>query len=227
MKIESLDHIALWVADRDTLADFLTAHAGMHVIERTDAFTIVGADARRGKLTLFAVEGDEREAGALGRIVLRVSELSAALERLPEGLEVEPPRPGLVTFSAPQQLELGLVEAEGVDYDLDHVVLRVSDPKRSFAELSQLGFSAEDGRLRVGDAWLELEQADQPPEESSLLNHLGLRVTSAVEHIEEARRRQLEIDDVIDGPNTLAVFVWGPERIRLEYVEHKASFSLV
>ena len=66
-----------------------------------------------------------------------------------------------------------------------------------------------------------------PPREHSLLNHLGLRVTSAVEHIEEARRRKLEIADVIDGPNTLAVFVWGPERIKLEYVEHKASFSLV
>ena len=64
MKIESLDHVALWVADRDTLAEFLTAHVGMHVIERTDKFTIVGADARRGKLTLFAAEGP-RQPGAL------------------------------------------------------------------------------------------------------------------------------------------------------------------
>ena len=66
MKIESLDHVALWVADRDLLADFLTAHTGMHVIERTDAFTIVGADARRGKLTLFAVTGRARP-GPLAR----------------------------------------------------------------------------------------------------------------------------------------------------------------
>ena len=32
-------------------------HLGMHVIERTDDFTLVGADARRFKLTLFAAEG--------------------------------------------------------------------------------------------------------------------------------------------------------------------------
>jgi hypothetical protein len=31
---------------------------------------------------------------------------------------------------------------------------------------------------------------------------------------------------VVDAPNTLALFVYGPDRVRLEYVEHKASFSL-
>ena len=29
----------------------------MHVVDRTDAFTLVGSDARRGKLTLFARRG--------------------------------------------------------------------------------------------------------------------------------------------------------------------------
>ena len=43
----------------------------MHEIERTDTFTLVGADARRGKLTLFDAEGP-REPGALERVVLRV-----------------------------------------------------------------------------------------------------------------------------------------------------------
>jgi hypothetical protein len=33
--------------------------------------------------------------------------------------------------------------------------------------------------------------------------------------------------DVVDAPNTLAVFVWTPGRVKLEYVEHKPSFSLV
>jgi catechol 2,3-dioxygenase-like lactoylglutathione lyase family enzyme len=225
MKIESLDHVALWVADRDELADFLTANLGMHVIERTNAFTIAGADARRGKLTLFAVD-DRREPGPLERIVLRVGDLSSALGRLPGEIEVRR-QDGLATFSAPGGLELGLVEASGVDYDLDHVVLRASDPKRSFAELSELGFVAEDGRLRAGEAWIELTpRVDENPE-TSLFNHLGLRVDSAAEHIEEAQQRGLVIADVVDAPNTLAVFVWGPERIKLEYVEHKASFSLV
>jgi hypothetical protein len=30
----------------------------------------------------------------------------------------------------------------------------------------------------------------------------------------------------VDAANTYAVFVWGPDGIKLEYVEHKASFSL-
>ena len=49
----SLDHVALWLEDRDPVADFATSHLGWHVIERTDRFTLIGADARRGKLTLF------------------------------------------------------------------------------------------------------------------------------------------------------------------------------
>jgi catechol 2,3-dioxygenase-like lactoylglutathione lyase family enzyme len=225
MKIESLDHVALWVANRDELADFLIANLGVHEIERTDAFTIVGADARRGKLTLFAVD-DQREPGPLERIVLRVGDLPAALERLSDELEVER-QDGMAAFLAPGALELGLVEADGVDYDLDHVVLRASDPKRSFAELSELGFVVEDGRLRAGEAWVELTPRTGENPETSLFNHLGLRVDSAQEHIEEARNRGLEVADVVDAANTLAVFVWGPERIKLEYVEHKASFSLV
>ena len=35
------------------------------------------------------------------------------------------------------------------------------------------------------------------------------------------------IDQFVDAANTLAVFVWGPDGIKLEYVEHKPSFSLV
>src|SRR5438034_8918625 len=103
MKIESLDHVALWVADRDILADFMTMHVGMHVIERTDAFTIVGAHARRGKLTLFAAEG-EREPGPLARVVLRVRDHSEALDNLPSDLPVTRPAPKLAVFTAPEEL---------------------------------------------------------------------------------------------------------------------------
>jgi hypothetical protein len=226
VRIESLDHVALWVADRDTLAEFLTKHVGMHVIERTDNFTIVGADARRGKLTLFAAEGP-RQPGALARIVLRVRNLDEALADLPADLEVARPQPDLAEFTGPEELGLGLVQAEGVDYDLDHVVLGARDPDAAFSELAELGFVAEDGRLRVGEAHLELRKAAPDDGGRPLLNHLGLRVESTTDHIDEARRRGLEIADIIDAANTYALFVWGPERIKLEYVEHKASFSLV
>jgi catechol 2,3-dioxygenase-like lactoylglutathione lyase family enzyme len=225
MRIETLDHVALWVSDRDTLADFLTTHAGMHVIERAEAFTLVGADARRGKLTLFAAEG-ERESGVLGRIALRVFNLDEALAQLPPGIEVHQ-SDGEARFIAPSGLPLALVEsAAGVAYDLDHVVFRVPDPEAAFRALADLGFAADDGRLTVGDSYVLVERGDPGDGERPLLNHLGLRVESAEEHIEEARRRGLEIADIVDAENTYAVFVWGPAGIKLEYVEHKPTFSL-
>src|SRR5204863_265913 len=66
-----LDHVAVWTDQRDAMADFLCNEAGMHVIERTDRFTLVGVDARKGKLTLFDADGP-REAGALAHVGLRV-----------------------------------------------------------------------------------------------------------------------------------------------------------
>ena len=72
----TLDHVALWVESRDRVAEFATTRLGMHEIERTDAFTLVGADARRFKLTLFAADGP-REPGPLQHIALRVSDLAA------------------------------------------------------------------------------------------------------------------------------------------------------
>src|SRR2546427_12739835 len=97
MHPKTLDHVALWVADRDPIADLLTGSVGMHVIDRTDAFTLVGSDARRGKLTLFAAEGP-REQGALKHVALRVSSLEHAERELGDGLELERPRDGEVYF---------------------------------------------------------------------------------------------------------------------------------
>ena len=225
MQIETLDHVALWVGDRDRLAEFLVAHAGMHVVDRTERFTLVGSDARRGKLTLFAADGP-RDPGVLAWIGLRVFDLDEALAALPSDAHVERVN-GRAELDAGEGLRLAFVEVdEGVAYDLDHVVFRVSDPDATFAQLAALGFESENGRLRAGDSWILLEQGDPGESERPLLNHLGLRVESAEQHIEEAERRGLEIADVVDAANTYAVFLWGPDRIKLEYVEHKPTFSL-
>ena len=88
MNPNKLDHVAFWLADRDSIAGFVTSELGMHVIDRTDAFTLVGADARRGKLTLFAADGP-RERGALVHVALRVLNLDQALAVLSDSLEVE------------------------------------------------------------------------------------------------------------------------------------------
>src|ERR1700758_4232778 len=90
MNPTKLDHVAYWVAERDAVADFVTAHLGMHVIDRTDTFTLVGSEARRGKLTLFAADGP-RERGALQHVALRVSSLDDARAALPASLIVDSP----------------------------------------------------------------------------------------------------------------------------------------
>jgi catechol-2,3-dioxygenase len=59
-----------------------------------------------------------------------------------------------------------------------------------------------------------------------MLFHLGCLVDSAEQHRREAEQKGLEVQDFVDGPNTLAVFVKGPEGVSVEYVEHKPEFSL-
>ncbi|HZT94179.1 MAG TPA: VOC family protein [Gaiellaceae bacterium] len=232
MNPKTLDHVAFWLADRDAVADFAVAHLGMHVIDRTDAFTLVGADARRGKLTLFAAEGP-RDRGALEHVALRVTDLQRALGELPDGLEIERRREGEAYLELGEGLALGLVEADtDLDYDLDHVALRSADPQATAAEYGSLGFGAAAPgpsgcpRVEVGGAWIEFQPGEPGAPEQPLLNHLAVLVDSAEDHIAAARDLGVEIDNVVDAANTLAVFVWGPERVRIEYVEHKPTFSL-
>jgi catechol 2,3-dioxygenase-like lactoylglutathione lyase family enzyme len=232
MNPKTLDHVAYWLADRDAVADFALRHLGMHVVDRTDAFTLVGADARRGKLTLFAAD-QPRERGALEHVALRVGNLEQALAELPDGLEVERRREGEAYFELGEGVALGLVEADtDLDYDLDHVALRSADPQAIASEYGSLGFGAAAPgpsrcpRVEVGGAWIEFQPGAPGVPEQPLLNHLAVLVDSADEHEAAARDLGVEIDDVVDAPNTLAVFVWGPERVRIEYVEHKSTFSL-
>jgi len=224
MNPKTLDHVAYWVSDRDALADFVTAHLGMHVIDRTDRFTLVGSDARHGKLTFFDAEGP-RERGALKHVALRVSDLGEALGKVPGN--------GEAYFDVAEGIRIGLVEAPtDVEYDLDHVALYATDPAAAAASYEELGFNAADRgasgeqRLEVGGAFLELHPGEPGDPERPLLNHLAVLVDSADEHLAEARDAGVEVDDVVDAPNTYAVFLRGPDRVRIEYVEHKPTFSL-
>ena len=233
MRPKTLDHVAFWLAEPDAVAAFAVAHLGMHEIERTERFVLVGTDARRGKLTLFRAEGP-RERGALQHVALRVNDLDAALASLPEGLEVERPRDGEAYFDVGDEgVRLGLVEAQtDVEYDLDHVALWSADPEQTASEYGTLGFhrvtprAGGRPRVEVGGAYVEFRAGSPGAPERPLLNHLAVLVDSADEHVAAAEDLGVEIDEVVDAPNTLAVFVWGPERVRIEYVEHKPSFSL-
>ena len=211
MDPRTLDHVALWVADRDAIADVAVAQLGMHVIDRTDAFTLVGADARRGKLTLFAAEGP-REQGALKHIGWRVPRVAGPHElELPGGVRI--------------------VLVEG-DYDLDHVALFSAAPEETAAEYGTLGFDpappgpAGQPRVEVGGAFVEFHPGEPGNPDRPLLNHLAVLVDSTDEHIAEATDLGIEIDNVVDAANTYAVFLRGPEHVRIEYVEHKPTFSL-
>jgi len=219
-----LDHIAFWVAKRDEVADFATSRLGMHVIDRTDTFTLIGSNARRGKLTLFDAEGP-REQGALKHVALRVSDLAAARAELGSD-------DAFVDVGS-EGVRLGLVQAPtDVEYDLDHVALWSASPRETADAYLRLGFQRADPgpsgapRVEVGGAYVEFHEGDPGAPEKPLLNHLAVLVDSADEHIAEANDLGVEIDDVVDAANTYAVFVWGPERVRIEYVEHKPTFSL-
>jgi catechol 2,3-dioxygenase-like lactoylglutathione lyase family enzyme len=211
MRPRTLDHVALWVADRDRMAAVAVERLGLRVIEQTDRFTLLGADARRGKLTLFDAEGP-RERGPLERIGLRVSALDGRdpVVDLGEGLEVR------------------LVEADtDAELDLDHVALVSGDVEAAARGWEVLGFTpVGGGRLEVGGAYLELREGDPGLAERPLLNHLGVLVDSVEEHHAEADELGVEVEELVDAPNTVALFVWGPDRVKLEFVEHKPSFSL-
>ncbi len=130
-------------------------------------------------------------------------------------------------------VRLGLVEAPtDSDYDLDHVALYSADPEATAARYRDYGFAAaEPGaggvpRVEVSGAFVEFHEGDPGDPERPLLNHLAVLVDSAEDHRVGAETLEIEVQDFVDAPNTLAVFVWLPERVRLEYVEHKPTFSL-
>jgi catechol 2,3-dioxygenase-like lactoylglutathione lyase family enzyme len=153
---------------------------------------------------------------------------------LPDSVVVERPRAGEAYFDVGQEgVRLGLVEAStDVEYDLDHVALVSADPEATAESYAALGFEpAARGasgapRVEVGGAHVEFHRGEPGEPEKPLLNHLAVLVESADEHIAEANDLGVEIDNVVDAPNTYAVFLWGPERVRVEYVEHKPTFSL-
>jgi catechol 2,3-dioxygenase-like lactoylglutathione lyase family enzyme len=146
---------------------------------------------------------------------------------------VERPRGGEAYFDVSEGLRLGLVEAAtDVDYDLDHVALWSRSPAETARQYEELGFEAVVSgpsgvpRVEVGGAFVDFHDGEPGDPERPLLNHLAVKVESADEHIEAARELGIEIADIVDAPNTYAVFVWGPERVKVEYVEHKPTFSL-
>ena len=84
------------------------------------------------------------------RVVLRVRDVEQAVARLPGGLDPRLPvrEGGLATFTAPEGLGLGLVEVPDadLDYDIDHVVLRVPRSCREHRAVRIHGIRARSAR---------------------------------------------------------------------------------
>ena len=227
MKINMLDHIALYMSDRDEAARFLTTHLGFHVVDHTERYTLVGAGGRLGKLTLFdAPQGITPSPGEIGRITIRVADPEAAAKELPPEANAEPSDGGY-SFTGPEGLPLALVPGEGefADYDLEGFTLRSRSPEESARTLVEMGFApGDDATVKAGDYVVRL--TDSAPETGGMLFHIGCLVDSAEGHRKEAEEHGLEVTNFVEGPNTLAAFVSGPEGVSVEYVEHKPTFSL-
>ena len=204
MKVKKLDHIALYMSDRDAAARFLTTHLGFHVVDHTERYTLVGAGGRLGKLTLFdAPQGTTPSPGEIERITIRVADPEAAARELPAEAGAEPPDGGY-SFTGPEGLPLALVPGEGefADYDLEGFTLRSGSPEESARTFVEMGFAPGDEAttVRAGDYLIRL--TDSAPDENGggMLFHVGCLVDSAEDHRREAEERGLEVTELRRGP---------------------------
>ena len=221
MQPKTLDHVAFWVADRAPIVAFLERHVGMHVIAQEENFTLLGSDARRGKLTLFDADGP-REQGALKHVALRVSDLAAARARSARRAQPD-------VFDAGEGICADARRRRRPTSSTTSTTSRSgrASPAETAREYERYGFApAGAGRVEVGGAFIVFHEGDPGEPERPLLNHLAVLVDSADDVIADAGDLGIEVESVVDAANTYAAFLWGPERVRIEYVEHKPTFSL-
>ncbi len=216
LRPRTLDHVAFWVAGRGVVQAFLVEELGLRVIAQEAHFTLLGGDARRGKLTLFDAPGP-REAGPLAEVVLSVPECAATVDRL-----------GSTTVDAGEGIVIRLVPGKPGDVvDLAGVVLYAADPAATATAYEQFGFErVGDVRVEVAGAFVELVVGDPTIPERPLLNHLAVLVDSAQGQADAAKALGIEVESMVDAANTIAAFLTGPGGVRIEYVEHKPTFSL-
>ncbi len=198
------------------MAQSLLARLPFRVIEETDEFVLVGRSPELGKLTLFRARGP-REPGSLMCVGIGIPGATAS-----------------TTLAAGEGLEIELVpSAPDGEVDISHVELRVPDPLASVRTWLACGFErartlGRAERIRLGGTHLVLHPGPAPAPEVTkpLLDHVGLLVDS----IEETRRAVanlgFEVEREVEGDDSWALFVRGPDGVEVEYIEHKPSFAL-
>ncbi|MCW2928607.1 MAG: Glyoxalase/bleomycin resistance protein/dioxygenase [Thermoleophilia bacterium] len=222
-----LDHAALHVADRDALAQELVDRLDVHVIERTDRFTLLGAHADHGKLTLLDPE-DQRRPRANRIVSLVLAEpgiASSSPVELPGGLVctfVDTSALGLEWADIPRHALVGVTlrsnDPDGAARELERHAMRVRSRAADVALLS-VGASDADGRITLTrEAWTD---QDAP----SMLDHVGIRVDDAEGWRARAELDGHEVVKWVEAPHSKAVFLAGPDSIVLEFVEQTARFE--
>ena len=167
----------------------------MHEIDRTDAFTLMGADARRGKLTLFAADGP-REPGPLARISFHA----------PGRREERARRAGRADLPASRAASAGRPGTSRAS--------PCGSPTRGGAPRARRArlYDDEAGTLRAGDAVVRLERGHVARPSAPLLNHLGAEGWPRPRPTDEEAKARDRDRRRRDGPNTLAVLHLGPAR---------------
>lgn len=224
VELLALDSVGLAVCDPAAVAAFLCDHVGMHELVRTPGTAVVGAGDRAATLTLVAAQRP-REAGALRRLVLRVADVERAIAALPAGTAIEGDLIERAGFEAPEGLRLGftLVAGGGIDYDVDHVRLRVAEPEPTTVALAEAGFVPRARALHVADKYVALSAAPGATERP-LLDHIAVRVASVEAVAATARERGLALDERT-ASGLCAIVLPGPEQIRIHFVERASAIS--
>ncbi len=214
----ALDGVGLALSDPTAMATFLCDQLGMHELDRTPGRVVVGAGDRAARLTLVAAPGP-REPGALRRLILRVADVPRAVAALAPGTSVAGDQLERAAFDGPEGIHLGftLVAGGGIDYDVDHVRLRVADPELTRVALAEAGFVPRADALQVADRYVALSATDDRAERP-LLDHIAVRVGSVEAVAAQARARGLAIDGRAPD-DAFDIVLPGPEQIRLRFVD--------
>ncbi len=231
VQLPRLDHVAIHVADREAFAHELIDCFDMHVIEQTERFTLVGADASHGKITLLdKVDGVGPDPVPNRIVALVLAEATGSASKPPVTL------PGglVVTFAGID--DLGPEWTGTPRHALVGLTLRAVDPPIAAAMLEaqhdmhvgavgpdhamlEVGDASQDGRIMLSrEPWSE----DRGP---SMLDHIGIRVPDASTWRARAEERDLDVVKWIDAAHSRAVFVNGPDGLLLEYVELTAPLE--
>ncbi|MGH2900380.1 MAG: hypothetical protein ACRDMZ_17020, partial [Solirubrobacteraceae bacterium] len=116
-----------------------------------------------------------------------------------------------------------LVAGGGIDYDLDHLLLGVSDPEQTRISLAEFGCVSRGPALHVADKHIALQPRPSPAQRP-LLDRLGLRVQSVAAIAALAGQRDFCVDERV-AEGAFGIVLPGAERVRLHFVERPARAS--